>query len=198
MNFQYTDTHEEIRRAVAALCARLRRRLLARCDARQAYPEEFVEAMTQRRLAGRPDPRGIRRLGPAAAGRLRDPGGDQPLGRQRRVCHAQMYTMASLLNHGSEAQKRKYLPRIADGSLRLQAFGVTEPDAGSNTTEIKTFARSKVPAATSSMARRSGPRATAVAHVPADRAHHAVRGGEEEDRRPDAVPGRHRQGAARR
>jgi acyl-CoA dehydrogenase len=52
-----------------------------------------------------------------------------------------MYTMASLLRHGSEEQKRKYLPRIADGSLRLQAFGVTEPDAGSNTLKIKTFAR---------------------------------------------------------
>jgi acyl-CoA dehydrogenase len=57
------------------------------------------------------------------------------------ACHAQMYTMASVLNHGSEDQKRKYLPRIADGSLRLQAFGVTEPDAGSNTLKIKTFAK---------------------------------------------------------
>jgi acyl-CoA dehydrogenase len=59
-------------------------------------------------------------------------------------CHAQMYTMASIMRHGSEAQKRRTLPRIADGSLRLQAFGVTEPDAGSNTLAIKTFAR-KVP-----------------------------------------------------
>ncbi len=57
------------------------------------------------------------------------------------ACHAQMYTMAAVLNHGSEAQKRKYLPHIADGSLRLQAFGVTEPDAGSNTLRIKTFAK---------------------------------------------------------
>ncbi|MGD9550869.1 MAG: acyl-CoA dehydrogenase family protein, partial [Burkholderiaceae bacterium] len=60
------------------------------------------------------------------------------------VCHAQMYAMGSVLRHGSPEQKRKYLPRIADGSLRLQAFGVTEPDAGSNTMRIKTFAR-KVP-----------------------------------------------------
>ena len=59
-------------------------------------------------------------------------------------CHAQMYTMASILRHGSEEQKRKYLPRIANGILRLQAFGVTEPDAGSNTLKLKTFAR-KVP-----------------------------------------------------
>lgn len=57
------------------------------------------------------------------------------------ACHAQMYTMASLLNHGSAEQKQRYLPRIADGSLRLQAFGVTEPDAGSNTLKLKTFAK---------------------------------------------------------
>jgi acyl-CoA dehydrogenase len=57
------------------------------------------------------------------------------------ACHAQMYTMASILNHGSDEQKRTYLPRIADGTLRLQAFGVTEPDAGSNTLRIKTFAK---------------------------------------------------------
>ncbi len=56
------------------------------------------------------------------------------------ACHAQMYTMAAILNHGSEEQKRRYLPRIADGSLRLQAFGVTEPNAGSNTLKLKTFA----------------------------------------------------------
>src|ERR1700741_1711552 len=57
------------------------------------------------------------------------------------ACHAQMYTMASLLRHGSEEQKRRYLPRIASGELRLQAFSVTEPDAGSETPRIKTFAR---------------------------------------------------------
>jgi acyl-CoA dehydrogenase len=57
------------------------------------------------------------------------------------ACHAQMYTMGSVLRHGSKKQKEKYLPSIANGSLRLQAFGVTEPDAGSDTTKIKTFAK---------------------------------------------------------
>lgn len=57
------------------------------------------------------------------------------------VCHAQMSTMASVLQHGSDAQKQAILPRIARGELRMQAFGVTEPDAGSNTLRIKTFAR---------------------------------------------------------
>jgi acyl-CoA dehydrogenase len=57
------------------------------------------------------------------------------------VCHAQMYTMASILKHGSAEQKRRYLPRIASGELRLQSIGVTEPDAGSETPRIKTFAR---------------------------------------------------------
>src|SRR6267142_1726782 len=56
------------------------------------------------------------------------------------ACHAQMYTMASLLKHGSEEQKRHYLPRIASGELRLQAFGVTEPTTGSDTTKLKTRA----------------------------------------------------------
>src|SRR5690606_3564985 len=56
------------------------------------------------------------------------------------ACHAQMYTMGTLLRHGSEEQKRKYLPKIATGELRLQAFGVTEPDAGTDTTQIKTTA----------------------------------------------------------
>ena len=58
-------------------------------------------------------------------------------------CHAQMYTMGTLLKHGSEDQKRRYLPKLASGELRLQAFAITEPDAGSDTTKIKTFARRK-------------------------------------------------------
>ena len=70
-----------------------------------------------------------------------------------------MYIMGTLLRHGSEEQKRRYLPAIASGELRLQAFGVTEPDAGSETTRIRTRARRATATATSSTARRSGPRA---------------------------------------
>ncbi|WP_144148794.1 acyl-CoA dehydrogenase family protein [Paraburkholderia sp. BCC1884] len=141
MNFDYSDTSEEIRRAVGELCANYSNDYWQRCEAEEKYPEEFVAAMTE---AG-----WLAALIPEEYG-----GSGLPLidgcvileevnrsGANGASCHAQMYTMAALLNHGSEAQKRKYLPRIADGSLRLQAFGVTEPDAGSNTLRIKTFAR---------------------------------------------------------
>ena len=132
---------DEIRDAVAALCRDFGGEYWQRCEREEKYPEEFVQAMT--------------RAGWLAALIPEEYGGSGLSLREACVileevnrsgangasCHAQMYTMGSLLNHGSEAQKRKYLPRIADGSLRLQAFGVTEPDAGSNTLKIKTFAR---------------------------------------------------------
>ena len=72
------------------------------------------------------------------------------------ACHAQMYTMGTLLRHGSEAQKQKWLPKIATGELRLQAFGVTEPTSGTDTTRIQTFAKTALATSTSSTARRSG------------------------------------------
>ena len=139
------STHiDEIRGAVAALCRDFGGDYWQRCEREERYPEEFVLAMT--------------RAGWLAALIPEEFGGSGLSLREACVileevnrsgangasCHAQMYTMGSLLNHGSDAQKRKYLPRIADGSLRLQAFGVTEPDAGSNTLKIKTFAK-KVP-----------------------------------------------------
>ena len=80
-------------------------------------------------LPGAPAPRSPRAAKPRAA---------EPVG---GACHAQMYTMGTLLKHGSEEQKRHYLPKIASGELRLQAFGVTEPGAGTDTTRISTFAR---------------------------------------------------------
>jgi acyl-CoA dehydrogenase len=132
---------DEIRDAVAALCRDFGGEYWQRCEREEKYPEEFVQAMT--------------RAGWLAALIPEEYGGSGLSLREACVileevnrsgangasCHAQMYTMGSLLHHGSEAQKRKYLPRIADGSLRLQAFGVTEPDAGSNTLKIKTFAK---------------------------------------------------------
>ena len=72
------------------------------------------------------------------------------------ACHAQMYVMGTLLRHGSDAQKQQWLPQIASGELRLQAFGVTEPNVGSDTTRIKTTAKRTDSAATSSTARRCG------------------------------------------
>ena len=141
MNFDYSQTTQEIRSAVAALCQNFGGDYWQKCDAEGRYPEEFVAAMSQ--------------AGWLAALIPEEYGGSgltlldgcvileevNRSGANGASCHAQMYTMAAILNHGSAAQKRKYLPRIADGSLRLQAFGVTEPDAGSNTLKIKTFAK---------------------------------------------------------
>ena len=141
MNFDYTDTQDEIRQAVRKLCAEFGVEYWRDCDERQAYPEEFVQAMTKAGWLAALIPEeyggsGLRVMeGCIILEEINRSGGNGA------ACHAQMYTMASVLNHGSEAQKRKYLPRVADGSLRLQAFGVTEPDAGSNTLKIKTFAR---------------------------------------------------------
>lgn len=141
MSFDYTDTQLEIRDAVRRLCASFGPDYWRDCDARGDYPERFVQAMTEAGWLGAliPETYGGSGLGVLDGclilQEINRSGGNGA------SCHAQMYTMASILNHGSEAQKRKYLPRIADGSLRLQAFGVTEPDAGSNTLAIKTFAR---------------------------------------------------------
>jgi acyl-CoA dehydrogenase len=152
MDFTYTETQNEIRAAVRRVCDSFGLDYWRRCDEEAAYPKDFVNAMT---AAG-----WLAALIPEAYGgsglslldacvileEINRSGGNAA------ACHAQMYTMASILRHGSEAQKRKYLPSIAAGGVRLQAFGVTEPDAGSNTLRIKRRA------ATRSLARRSGPR----------------------------------------
>jgi acyl-CoA dehydrogenase len=141
MNFEYTDTQEEIRAAVRRLCEEFGADYWRGCDEREAYPEEFVQAMTKAGWLAAliPEEFGGSGLGVMEGCVILEE--INRSGGNGAACHAQMYTMASVLNHGSEEQKRKYLPRIADGSLRLQAFGVTEPDAGSNTLKIKTFAK---------------------------------------------------------
>ena len=144
MNFEYSETTREIRSAVASLCSKFGPDYWQKCEATERYPEEFVAAMSQAGwlaalIPGKYSGSGLSLLdGCVILEEVNRSGGNGA------SCHAQMYTMAAILNHGSEEQKRKYLPRIADGSLRLQAFGVTEPDAGSNTLQIKTFAK-KVP-----------------------------------------------------
>jgi acyl-CoA dehydrogenase len=144
MNFDYSDTTREIRGAVADLCSNFGSEYWQSCEAIEKYPEEFVSAMSKAGWLAALIPEayggsGLSLLdGCVILEEVNRSGGNGA------SCHAQMYTMAAILNHGSEGQKRKYLPRIADGSLRLQAFGVTEPDAGSNTLKIKTFAK-KVP-----------------------------------------------------
>ncbi|MCC2654966.1 MAG: hypothetical protein K0Q76_74 [Panacagrimonas sp.] len=141
MNFEYSSTNLEIRGAVADLCSKFGNEYWQRCEAEERYAEEFVQAMTDAGWLGALIPEeyggsGLSLLDACAIlEEVNRSGGNGA------SCHAQMYTMAAILNHGSQTQKKRILPRIADGSLRLQAFGVTEPDAGSNTMRIKTFAR---------------------------------------------------------
>ena len=139
MNFDYTETQQEIRAAVARLCAEFGVNYWRECDEAGVYPERFVQTMTDAGWLAAliPEEYGGSGLGVLDGCLILEE--INRSGGNGAACHAQMYTMASILNHGSEAQKRKYLPRIANGSLRLQAFGVTEPDAGSNTLKIKTL-----------------------------------------------------------
>jgi acyl-CoA dehydrogenase len=141
MDFSYTETQQEIRAAVRKLCGEFGLDYWRERDEAGAYPEEFVDAMAKAGWLAAliPEEYGGSGLGLLDGCVILEE--VNATGGNSASCHAQMYTMASLLRHGSEEQKRKYLPRIADGSLRLQAFGVTEPDAGSNTLKIKTFAR---------------------------------------------------------
>ncbi len=144
MTFEYSDTNLEIRRAVADLCTRFGGDYWQRCEAEERYPHEFVDAMTEAGWLAALIPEAYGGSGLTLMDACAILEEVNRSGANGASCHAQMYTMAAILNHGSEAQRQKYLPRIASGELRLQAFGVTEPDAGSNTLRIKTFAR-KVP-----------------------------------------------------
>ena len=140
MDFRATPEQHTIRDAVRALCARYPDRYWRDLDARGAYPEEFVDALT---AAGWlacliPSEYGGAGLGMAEASIVLEE--VNASGGNAAAAHAQMYTMGTLLRHGSERQKRDLLPRIAKGELRLQAFGVTEPEAGSETTRIRTTA----------------------------------------------------------
>ncbi len=141
MDFAYSSTQQEIRAAVGELARRFGDAYWRDCDAREAYPDAFVAAMTEAGWLAAliPEQYGGSGLGLLDACVILEEINRQ--GGNAATCHAQMYTMASVLQHGSAAQKQAILPRIATGDLRLQAFGVTEPDAGSNTLRIKTFAK---------------------------------------------------------
>jgi len=134
------QTFPEIRAAVAALCARYPGEYWRALDEKKAYPTEFVQALTAAGYLATLIPQQYGGSGlPLAAGcavleEVHRSGGNGA------ACHAQMYTMGTLLRHGSEVQKQQYLPLIADGSLRLQAFGVTEPTSGTDTSRIRTRA----------------------------------------------------------
>lgn len=141
MNFEFSEMQDEIRLAVRQLCARFDLDYWRVCDEAKTYPEDFVRAVGEAGWLGAliPEAYGGGGLGMTEAAIILEE--INHAGGSGAACHAQMYTMGALLRHGSEEQKRRYLPEIASGKLRLQAFGVTEPDAGSDTTQISTFAR---------------------------------------------------------
>ena len=131
----------EIRQAVAALCARFPGEYWRALDRERAYPTEFVGALTEAGFLACliPEAYGGSGLGLAAAASILEE--VQKSGCNGAACHAQMYIMGTLLRHGNAAQKAEWLPKIASGAIRLQAFGVTEPSAGTDTTAIRTTAR---------------------------------------------------------
>ena len=130
-----------IRDEVRKLCARFPGEYWRDLDARRAYPTEFVRSLTEAGYLGAliPEEYGGAGLGLRAAAEILETVHEQ--GCNGAACHAQMYMMGTVLRHGSEAQKRLYLPQIASGALRLQAFGVTEPTSGTDTTSLRTTAR---------------------------------------------------------
>jgi alkylation response protein AidB-like acyl-CoA dehydrogenase len=134
------DPWSDIRDAVAKLCSPFDNAYWNELDAASEYPHAFVDALTEAGWLGAliPEEYGGAGLPLAAAGAILET--IHATGCNAAACHAQMYTMGTMLKHGSEEQKRKYLPGIASGALRLQAFGVTEPTTGSDTTQLKTRA----------------------------------------------------------
>ncbi len=136
-----TSDHPEIRESVRKLCQGFPGEYWRRLDRAQAYPSEFVKALTEAGYLGAliPEEYGGAGLPLSAAAAILEE--IHHSGGNGGACHAQMYIMGALLRHGSAAQKRTYLPKIASGELRLQAFGVTEPGSGTDTTSLKTFAR---------------------------------------------------------
>lgn len=136
-----SESFPDIREAVRRLCADFPGPYWQALDRERAYPTEFVRALTQAGFLSVliPEDYGGSGLGLQAAIAVLEE--IHRSGCNGGACHAQMYTMGTLLKHGSEEQKRRYLPPIASGELRLQAFGVTEPTAGTDTTRISTVAR---------------------------------------------------------
>ena len=135
------DEHVEIREEVRKLCGRFPAEYWRGLDEVRGYPSEFVAALTQSGYLSVliPEQYGGSGLGLSAAAAILET--VQAEGCSGAACHAQMYTMGTILRHGSAAQKERYLPQIASGALRLQAFGVTEPGSGTDTTALRTTAR---------------------------------------------------------
>ena len=139
MDFAVSDELNEIRTAVRELCAGFPGEYWRGLEP-DRYPEEFVAALTENGWLAAliPEEFGGAGLSLTAASVILEE--INASGGNAAACHAQMYTMGTILRHGSDAQKQRYLPAIASGELRLQAFGVTEPTVGSDTTHIQTMA----------------------------------------------------------
>src|SRR5215208_5875830 len=133
--------YPEIREAVVRLCAQFPGEYWRELDRENRYPSEFVNALTEAGYLSVliPEEYGGAGLPLSAAAAILEE--VQRAGCNGAACHAQMYTMGTVLRHGTEEQKRRYLPEIAAGRLRLQAFGVTEPTSGTDTTALKTIAK---------------------------------------------------------
>ncbi len=134
------EDHADIREAVRRICEKFPGAYWRDLEAREAYPTEFVTALTQAGFLGAliPEEYGGSGLPLRAASVILEE--VHASGCNAAACHAQMYIMGTVLRHGSPEQKRRYLPKIASGELRLQAFGVTEPTSGTDTTKLKTRA----------------------------------------------------------
>ena len=134
------ELHEDLRSAVGELCRSFPDTYWRDLDREEAYPEAFVRTLTDAGYLAAliPEEYGGSGLGIAEASVILEEVNHS--GGNAAACHAQMYIMGTLLRHGSEAQKREYLPKIASGELRLQAFAVTEPTTGTDTTQLKTMA----------------------------------------------------------
>ncbi|WP_366145538.1 acyl-CoA dehydrogenase family protein [Acidocella sp.] len=135
------ESHAEIRAEVRKLCAAFPGSYWQELDRKDAYPAKFVQALTEGGWLSAliPEEYGGSGLGLSAAAAILEE--VQRAGCNGAACHAQMYIMGALLRHGSPEQKAKYLPKIASGELRLQAFGVTEPTSGTDTASLRTVAR---------------------------------------------------------
>ena len=134
------NDYQDIRDAVRDLCATFPAEYHRKVDMERGYPEAFVDALTKAGwlAAMIPEEFGGSGLGLTEASVIMEE--INRSGGNSGACHGQMYNMGTLLRHGSDAQKREYLPRIASGELRLQSMGVTEPTTGTDTTKIRTTA----------------------------------------------------------
>ena len=134
------ELHQDLRSAVGDLCRGFPDSYWRELDRKEAYPDEFVQTLTEAGYLAAliPEQYGGSGLGITEAAIILEEVNRS--GGNSAACHAQMYIMGTLLRHGSEEQKRAYLPKIASGELRLQAFGVTEPTTGTDTTQLQTMA----------------------------------------------------------